>query len=235
MKIENFLESTYLKTPKEAEISEDQNEQVIISLIEEAIKYKFKLVMIRPDYIDIGNRIIFNKSSSLLLGTVVDFPNGTSSSIDKLKEGSIALDLGADEIDYVVDYNAFQNRDFNKFDKDILLSTQLCKEKDKVIKWIIETGALSSKEIKEMTSRIRNLVMKEFPNFATNVFIKTSSGYHPGGGANVDDIRIIKSECGVLRIKASGGISNFIQFKNMIDAGATRIGTSNALKILTKN
>ena len=99
MKIENFLESTYLKTPKEAKISEDQNEQVIISLIEEAIKYKFKLVMIRPDYVDIGNRIIFNKSSSLLLGTVVDFPNGTSSSINKLKEGSIALDLGADEIE----------------------------------------------------------------------------------------------------------------------------------------
>ena len=73
MKIENFLESTYLKTPQEAEISEDQNEQVIISLIEEAIKYKFKLVMIRPDYIDIGRRIIFNKSSSLLLGTVVLF------------------------------------------------------------------------------------------------------------------------------------------------------------------
>ena len=77
--------------------------------------------------------------------------------------------------------------------------------------------------------------MKEFPNFATNVFIKTSSGYHPGGGATVDDIKTIKSECGALRIKASGGISNFIQFKNMIDAGATRIGTSNALNIFTKN
>ena len=235
MKIENFLESTYLKTPQEAEISEDQNEQVIISLIEEAIKFKFKLVMILPDYIDIARRIIFNESSSLLLGTVVDFPNGDSSSIDKLKEGSIALGLGVDEIDYVADYNAFQNRNFNKFDEDILLSTQLARENGKVINWIIETGALSSKEIKEMTSRIRNLVMKEFPNFATNVFIKTSSGYHSGGGATVDDIKTIKSECGALRIKASGGISNFIQFKNMIDAGATRIGTSNALNIFTKN
>lgn len=234
MIIEDYLESTYLKTYQEANLSEDENKKNIIHIVKEAIQYKFKVVIIRSQYIRLAKQLIHQQSSNLLVGTVIDFPNGDASTSKKVEEALLAIKLGADELDYVADYRSFKNRDFKKFDNDILLGTNLVKERNRVVKWIIETGALSQKEIKEITGRISMLIMKEFSTFVSNVFIKTSTGYHLGGGATVNNINIIKSFSGSLPIKASGGISDFIQCKNMIDAGATRIGTSKALDILLK-
>ena len=108
MNISKYLESTYLKTAKEANLSEQETIEVVIALINEAIECNFKFVMIRPQYIQLAKNIILEKRSSLLVGTVVDFPFGDGSTSRKMQEAKDALSKGADELDYVADYNAFK-------------------------------------------------------------------------------------------------------------------------------
>ena len=231
MKTENYLDSTYLKTASEAELSEKDNQMNVIKIIKEAIKYNFKLVMIRPRYIDLAKSIIAEADSKVLVGTVIDFPMGNSTTSRKMEESRKVISLGADDLDYVCDYNIFKQQGFEKFDKDIIEGTRLGKENDKTVKWIIETGALSKEEIRNITKRIANLVSENFPDFQEKVFIKTSTGYYGGFGATLSDVKMMKSVSGKLPIKASGGVSNYMEFAQMLEAGATRIGTSKALSI----
>ena len=73
MQIENYLDSTYLKTAEQASISESENKERVINLVREAISNNFKLVMIRPKYIELAHKLINDASSKVLIGTVVDF------------------------------------------------------------------------------------------------------------------------------------------------------------------
>tara|TARA_B110000116_G_scaffold241873_1_gene230744 strand:+ start:106 stop:828 length:723 start_codon:yes stop_codon:yes gene_type:complete len=231
MRTEDYLDSTYLKTASEAELSEEDNQMNVIKIIKEAIKYNFKLVMIRPRYIDLAKSLIAEADSKVLVGTVIDFPMGNGTTSQKIEESREAISLGADDLDYVCDYNIFKQKRFEKFDKDIIEGTRLGKENNKTVKWIIETGALSKEEIKNITKRIEELVSNNFPNFEEKVFIKTSTGYYGGFGATLSDVKMMKSVSGNLPIKASGGVSNYMEFTQMLEAGATRIGTSKALSI----
>ena len=231
MRTEDYLDSTYLKTSSEAELSEEDNQMNVIKIIKEAIKYNFKLVMIRPRYIDLAKSLIDEADSKVLVGTVIDFPMGNGTTSQKIEESREAISLGADDLDYVCDYNIFKQKRFEKFDKDIIEGTRLGKENNKTVKWIIETGALSKEEIKNITKRIEELVSNNFPNFEEKVFIKTSTGYYGGFGATLSDVKMMKSVSGNLPIKASGGVSNYMEFTQMLEAGATRIGTSKALSI----
>lgn len=234
MNIEDYLDSTYLKTAEQAMISEEENRNNIKGLINEAIKHNFKLVMIRPMYITLAKELIKKSKSNVLVGTVVDFPLGDSPTEDKIKEAKDVIELGVDDVDYVADYNIFKQKRFDKFDLDILEGTRLGVIHNKTVKWIIETGALSVEEIKSITKRISQIVSKEFSDYVEKVFIKTSTGYYGGFGATIKDVKVMRSVSGDLPIKASGGVSNFSDFSQMIAAGATRIGTSKALKIFKK-
>lgn len=234
MKVEDYLDSTYLKTAGQALISENQNKKIVESLVNEAIKHGFKLVMIRPMYISLANQLIKKSKSNVLVGTVIDFPFGDSSTEEKIIQAKEVIELGVDDIDYVTDYNIYKQKRFEKFDKDILEGTRIGYENKKTVKWIIETGALSKEEIKGITKRISKIVSDNFPDFCESVFVKTSTGYYGGFGATVKDVKLMNSVSGKLPIKASGGVSNFSEFRQMIEAGATRVGTSNALKIFKK-
>jgi deoxyribose-phosphate aldolase len=128
----------------------------------------------------------------------------------------------------VCDYNAFKRGSFEKFDNDIVEGTKLALDHKKIVKWIIETGALSRDEIRDISMRIAKLVQANFSQNAKKVFIKTSTGYYGGYGATVKDLKTIKSVAGNLKIKASGGVSNRKDCLEMIKAGASRIGTSKA-------
>jgi len=234
MKIEEYLDSTYLKTSEQSGISEEENKENIIQLVNQAVKYNFKLIMIRPDYIKVAKQMIKEAKSSVLVGTVIDFPLGNSSTEIKVKQAQKFITLGSDDLDFVADYNIFKQNRYEKFDKDIVEGTRIGMENNKTVKWIIETGALSKDEIKNITKRISKIVTKEFPEFAKNTFIKTSTGYYGGFGATVKDVKLMKSVSGILPIKASGGVSDFNEFEQMMEAGATRIGTSKALNIFLK-
>lgn len=234
MKIEEYLDSTYLKTAEQALISQDQNKIIVENLVNEAIKHNFKLVMIRPMYISLANQLIKKSKSNVLVGTVIDFPFGDSSTEEKIKQAIEVIKLGVDDIDYVSDYNIYKQKRFEKFDKDIFEGTRIGYENKKTVKWIIETGALSKEEINGITKRISKIVSENFPDFCESVFVKTSTGYYGDFGATIKDVKLMNSVSGKLPIKASGGISNFSEFRQMIEAGATRVGTSNALKIYKK-
>ena len=233
--IASCLDSTYLKTSAESGISEIETQAIIINAINEAIYAKFACIMIRSEFIEIAKQLIEKSKSKLKVGTVVDFPLGTSSTEQKITEGKLAIERGAHDIDYVCDYNAFKRGNFEKFDNDITQVTSLVIKNKKTLKWIIETGALSNYEIKAITKRISKLVQSNFPKVINKVFIKTSTGYYGGYGATVKDVKSIKSVAGNLQIKASGGVSTIKDCKEMIKAGATRIGTSKAVFIYKEN
>ena len=229
--IASYLDSTYLKTAAEAGISQIETKEIVVNSINEAIDASFACIMIRSEFIAIAKELIERSKSKLKVGTVVDFPFGDSTTEQKVAEAKLAIERGAYDIDYVCDYNAFKRGAFAKFDSDIVAGTSLVLENKKIVKWIIETGALSVDEIRDIAKRISKLVQSNFPQNANKVFIKTSTGYYGGYGATVKDVKSIKSVAGNLQIKASGGMSNLKDCLEMIKAGATRIGTSKAVFI----
>ena len=229
--IASYLDSTYLKTAAESGISQIETKEIVVNSINEAIDASFACIMIRSEFIGIAKELIERSKSKLKVGTVVDFPFGTSSTKQKISMGKLAIESGAYDIDYVCDYNAFKRGSFEKFDNDIIEVTKLVLGHKKIIKWIIETGALSKDEIRSISKRISKLVQSNFPQNSNKVFIKTSTGYYGGYGATVKDVKSIKSVAGNLQIKASGGVSNLNDCLELIKAGATRIGTSKAIFI----
>ena len=234
MKIEEYLDSTYLKLPEEAGISIEEAEVVINKIIEEGIASNFACVMIRPNFVSKAVEMIQTSKSKLKVGTVIDFPFGNSSTEKKIEEAEEAISNGAYDIDFVCDYNSFKRGSFVKFDADIIEGTKICVENKKITKWIIETGALSKDEIRNISKRITKLIQSHFPTFVKNVYIKTSTGYYGGYGATLKDVKVIKSVSGNLKIKASGGISNLKDALAMLEAGADRIGTSKAVDIFNE-
>ena len=235
LNIAGYLDSTYLKTSAEAGVSEIETKEIVINAIKEAIDAKFACIMIRSEFIAIAKELIEKSKSKLKIGTVVDFPFGNSTTEQKIIEAKSAIESGAYDIDYVCDYNAFKRGAFAKFDSDILEGTKIVLGNKKIVKWIIETGALSADEIRNIAKRISTLVQSNFPKNANKVFIKTSTGYYGGYGATVKDVKIIKLVAGNLQLKASGGMSNLKDCLEMIKAGATRIGTSKAVSIYNKS
>jgi len=226
--IAEYLDSTYLKTASEAGISELETKEIVINSINEAIQSKFACIMIRPEFVAMAKEMIESNKSKLKVGTVIDFPFGNSLTEQKIIEGKSAIESGAYDIDFVCDYNAFKRGSFEKFDKDIIEGTKLAVENKKIVKWIIETGALSRDEMREISRRISKTVQINFPQHTSKIFIKTSTGYYGGYGATVKDVKTIKSVAGNLKIKASGGVSNLKDCLELIKAGASRIGTSKA-------
>jgi len=233
--IAGYLDSTYLKTSAEAGVSEIETKEIVINAIKEAIDAKFACIMIRSEFIAIAKELIEKSKSKLKIGTVVDFPFGNSTTEQKIIEAKSAIESGAYDIDYVCDYNAFKRGAFAKFDSDILEGTKIVLGNKKIVKWIIETGALSVDEIRNIAKRISTLVQSNFPKNANKVFIKTSTGYYGGYGATVKDVKIIKLVAGNLQLKASGGMSSLNDCLEMIKAGATRIGTSKAVFIYNQS
>tara|TARA_R100000908_G_scaffold11810_2_gene4227 strand:+ start:2417 stop:3205 length:789 start_codon:yes stop_codon:yes gene_type:complete len=229
--ITKYLDSTYLKTGEQADISDEDNRNVVIKTIQEAIDNNFKLVMIRPEFVSTAREMIDNTNSNLVIGTVIDFPGGGGTTLDKVREAEEAIRNGVDELDYVADYQAFQRGEIEKVMEDIVAGTEVGLNNGKMVKWIIETGALSKEEIEGITNLISSKVMDNFPSKAQNVFVKTSTGFYKGTGATIDDVSLMKSVSGDLPIKASGGVYNRKDLDDMVKAGATRVGTSRAYDI----
>lgn len=233
----SLLDSTYLKTAKESSLSDFDNQQIVNELVKEAIAFNFKLIMIRPECVRRIRVFLDEQDSNVLLGTVIDFPLGEASLEDKLLQANQAIKDGADELDFVVNYQAFQNGDIEGVKAQINACTALCLNYGKVAKWIIEIAALSDKEIASLTSLIREEVEQSFPNEVQRVFVKSSTGFYQrfdGGpvGATLSGIKIIKENAGQLPIKAAGGVRNIEDVRRMLDLGVSRIGTSSAKHII---
>ena len=228
LNISQYFDATFLKTSAELGITDDLLEEKINLFVNESVDYNFKCVMLRPNFVSLAKKIIYKRSSSVRIGTVIDFPLGNQNTEIKINEAKLAIKNGADELDFVCDYNIFKMGHYDIFDQSILNCTKLAIEKNIVVKWIIETGALSKNEIRQISKRIFNVCLSNFPNKMENIFVKTSTGYYGGLGATLKDVKSIKSIVSPLSVKASGGVSDLSSCIKMIEAGADRIGTSRA-------
>ncbi|WP_100844955.1 deoxyribose-phosphate aldolase [Flavobacterium sp. 5] len=238
MDIRKYLDSTYLKTNSQASLDESENQVVAQFFIQEAIEEGFKLIMIRPDRVSLAKKMIVEANSKVTIGTVIDFPEGTSSIVKKLDEALECIQNGADELDYVCNYEAFKSGDVDLVKNEILKGTQLGLDNNKIVKWIIEVAALNDVQIAELTTLIKNVVVLNFKaDTYSSVFIKSSTGFYKTennlpNGATVASIKIMLQNASPLPVKAAGGVRTYKEALEMIELGVQRIGTSGAKAIV---
>ena len=237
MNIKDYLDSTYLKTAEQAGISENENVKIVVNCIQEAIDERFKLVMIRPEMVSLAKRMILKENSKLDIGTVIDFPKGTSVLSKKLKEANQAILDGADDLDFVCNYEAFKKGKINLVKEEILKCTQLGIQNHKVVKWIIEVAALNNQQIIQLSALIKNIVISNFKEESyASVFVKSSTGFYKTennlpNGATIPSIIMMLENASPLPVKAAGGVRNYEEAMEMVRLGVKRIGTSSAKAI----
>ncbi len=193
----------------------------IEKLCDEAIHYGFVAVCIPPYYIALAKKLL--EETSIKIATVVGFPFGYNSVDSKLQEIKDAIAAGADELDMVHTIAAVKNADWPYLENEIAACTQLVHKKEKKIKVIIESGELTDAEILKCCKLYRSY----HPDF-----LKTSTGY-AATGATVHAVNLMRNNLPAdIAIKASGGIRTFDFAKELIAAGAKRIGCSASVEIL---
>ncbi len=212
MSIEKYIDHTYLKP--------DCTQHSVETLCKEGMKYGFFSVCIPPFYVSKAKQLL--EESDCKISTVIGYPYGYSSTAAKVEEIKRALDDGADELDAVINICALKDENWNYVKNDIESMTRAVQMRGKVIKIIIETALLTREEIVKVS---------EFCLESGVDFVKTSTGLFEG--ADTSTIALLKNVLkGLVKIKASGGIRNFEQAEAMINAGASRLGTSSGTQIL---
>lgn len=163
------------------------------------------------------------RAPGLEIATVAGFPSGKHHSLVKGTEARLAVDQGADEVDMVIDVGAAVAGDFNAVLGDIITVREAIGDRA-LLKVIIESAALSDQAIVECCRAAER---------AGANFVKTSTGFHPAGGASVHAVRLMAETVGGrLGVKASGGIRTSEAAAELIAAGATRLGLSRSRAVL---
>jgi deoxyribose-phosphate aldolase len=240
MKISHYLDATYLKTAIQAGITEKENLEKVVALAKEAISYDYKLVMIRSNYITTVKKIVSISGAKVLIGTVIDFPCGNASLKQKIQEAEKAIKLGADELDFVVNYNAFKKGNIDVVTEEVTRCIALCISHQKIAKFIIEAAALSNEEIIVISQLVKQIVLENFgEENGKNVFVKSSTGFFKTekgipNGATFENIMLISKNAKPLKIKAAGGVRDYETALKMISLGVDRIGTSSSKEIINK-
>ncbi|NDC40680.1 MAG: deoxyribose-phosphate aldolase [Chitinophagia bacterium] len=190
----------------------------------EASMENYAAVCIPPRYVADAKKLL--DGSRVKVATVIGFPLGYNVTDVKLKEINDAIAMGADELDMVHDLCALKSNNWKLLEDEIEACLQPVMEAGKVMKVILETGILTDSEI------IRCCEM--YSNYKID-YIKTSTGY-ADIGASVNSVRLIRKHIPArMGIKASGGISTYAFAKELIEAGATRIGCSASNKIMKES
>jgi deoxyribose-phosphate aldolase len=208
-----YIEHTNLKP--------DATHQDIIKLCEEAVEHKFYGVCVSPYHVQLAKKTI--KKAPVKIITVVGFPFGYNTVASKVEETKKAIIGGADEVDVVMNIAAFKSGDDATVLNDLQAVIMACHLQNKVAKVIIETALLTKEEIEKAC---RLCVDSEAD------FVKTSTGYAPSG-AKVEDVELMRKILPAkVKIKAAGGIRDNATAIAMVNAGATRLGTSSSLAIM---
>ena len=199
----------------------------IEKLCDEAKKYNFASVCVNPYWVPLASDLL--KNSTVKVCTVIGFPLGATSSESKAYETEIAILQGADEVDMVINVGAIKNNKTDIVENDILSvvnsarKTGKTQNKNIIVKVILETCYLTKDEIKNACLCAKN---------AGADFVKTSTGFGTGG-ATVEDVSLMKETVGSsMEVKASGGIRDYETAIKMINAGASRLGTSSGISIV---
>ncbi|WYJ86772.1 deoxyribose-phosphate aldolase [Enterococcus sp. 12C11_DIV0727] len=198
----------------------DAKEEDVLRIIEEAKKYEFFSVCINPCWVALAKEHLAGTSVDVC--TVIGFPLGANTSEVKAYEATDAINNGATEVDMVINVGALKSKQYKKVLKDIQAVVEAAEGKA-LVKVIIETALLTDEE---------KIKVCELAKEAGADFVKTSTGFSTGG-ATVADVTLMRKTVGPdMGVKASGGIHNEAEAKAMIDAGATRIGTSAGVAIM---
>jgi deoxyribose-phosphate aldolase len=238
MNIAHYLDSTYLKTPAQSGLSEEETLQKDIELAQEAIDNGIYAVMIRPDYVSEIKEYLRKKNSEVVVGTVIGFHEGTYTIEEKLAEAEKAIADGADELDFVINYTAYLNGNPDLVREEFIKGTALCMQHGKIAKWIIEIAALTDNQIAEITKNISDWAEANFDESQLpKIFVKSSTGFYETengkpNGATFEGIRMMLDNAGKLPVKAAGGVKTPQDAEKMISLGVKRIGTSSALALI---
>ncbi len=194
----------------------------IEKLCQEARQHKFYSVCVNPTWVSLARQLL--DRSGVKVCCVVGFPLGAQPPESKAMEARAAIRQGAKEIDMVINVGALKSGDNDLVLRDIRSVVEACRDGSAKCKVILETALLTSEE----KGRACELAVK-----ARADFVKTSTGFSTGG-ATVEDValmsRIVRDKG--LGVKASGGVRTLADLLRMVQAGATRIGTSSGIKIL---
>ncbi|MGG0716436.1 deoxyribose-phosphate aldolase [Robertmurraya massiliosenegalensis] len=210
--IAKYIDHTLLK----ADAMEEQIERLCL----EAKEYGFASVCVNPTWVRYASAIL--EETDVKVCTVIGFPLGATTSETKAFETKNAIENGATEVDMVINIGALKSGDTDLVEADIRAVVEAAKGKA-LTKVIIETSLLTEEE---------KVTACELSVKAGADFVKTSTGFSTGG-ATVDDIRLMRKVVGPeMGVKASGGVRSADDAKNMIDAGATRIGASSGIAIV---
>ncbi|MBN6886403.1 deoxyribose-phosphate aldolase [Cytobacillus horneckiae] len=204
-------------------LSQITKEKEMIKLCDEAKQYGFASVCVNPTWVRLSAKQL--QSSGVNVCTVIGFPLGANTPETKAFETKNAIENGAVEVDTVINIGALRDRNDLLVEQDIRSVVEAAKGKA-LVKVIIETSLLTEGE----KIRACELSVK-----AGADFVKTSTGFSLYG-ATVEDVALMRKTVGEsVGVKASGGVRNVADIKAMIEAGASRIGTSSAVKIFKNN
>jgi deoxyribose-phosphate aldolase len=193
----------------------------VSALCDEALAFTFASVCVNPCHVDFAAARL--KGSLVKVCTVIGFPLGANETATKVFETEYAIKRGAREVDMVINIGALKAGDFHFVEQDIISVVEAALRNNALAKVIIETALLTEAE----KTAVCRIVTK-----AGAPFIKTSTGFSTGG-ATLDDIRLIRANVGKnVQIKASGGIRDLTFAQQLIEAGATRLGTSSGAALV---
>ncbi|QIW53581.1 deoxyribose-phosphate aldolase [Lactococcus raffinolactis] len=214
MNLNKYIDHTVLKA--------DTPKAKVQQIIDEAIQYDFMSVCINPTWVSFAAEKLV--ATDVKVCTVIGFPLGANTSTVKAFEAAEAIKNGADEVDMVINISAAKDGDWDLVESDIQAVVDA--SKDVTTKVIIETSLLTDEEkVKACQAAVR----------AGADFVKTSTGFSTAG-ATVADIALMRQTVGPdLGVKASGGVRSIADAQAMIEAGATRLGTSNGVDIMKGN
>lgn len=208
-----------LKTIDHTLLKQTAKREDIRKLCAEAVEYGFYSVCVQPVYVSACNELLKN-APQIKIACVVGFPMGENKTETKVFETKRAIADGADEIDMVICISAVKNGNFSYVKREIKQVVKAAKGSP--VKVILETSLLTREEMVKAALCARD---------AGAAFVKTSTGYF-GEGAKAEDVRLLKDTVkGACSVKASGGIKTAEQFREMLAAGADRIGTSSGKEI----
>ncbi|MBP8304551.1 MAG: deoxyribose-phosphate aldolase [Phycisphaerae bacterium] len=192
-------------------------------LCDEAIQHGFYAVCVNSRWVSAAADRLHGPG--IKVAAVVGFPLGAETTQTKTAHAKDAIFEGADEIDMVADLAALVEGDSKYLLGQLRAVVKICRAMRPavVLKVILETAALTAEQ-KRFGCRVAQMAGVDF--------LKTSTGYHPAGGATVEDVALLRAEAPNCKIKASGGIRTAQQALDLLAAGADRIGTSHAVEIL---
>lgn len=214
MKLAKYIDHTLLKP--------EATKDAIEHLCQEAAEHKFMSVCVNPTWVTLAADYL--KETEVKVCTVIGFPLGANHSKVKAFEAQQAVEDGATEVDMVINIGALKSQNWDLVKDDIVAVVEAVSE-EIIVKVIIETCLLTPEEIQKVSQ-----ICQE----AGADFVKTSTGFSTGG-ATIEDVALIREAVGPdMDIKASGGVSNKADALEMIEAGATRLGASKGIQIISE-